>query len=227
MRGWPAAAGAAPATLLSQLGGDLAAAHRRAGCWAAQRREPCSYLPSSPRLPPRAPTPRSFTPEIYPVTCQGNGDVKLPFGSPEYVGLGFSVFAMLIVIELFGSPFLRNASVIISLLFGARRPALLLSACVLLLLAPERPASVFFWLGRAAGWLRPHGVACAPGCAAARLRAFRLPACRPPGRSLPARPAGAGYMLAAVTSHDGKSYVTTKQIDAAPGITFLWTKSIK
>jgi hypothetical protein len=37
------------------------------------------------------------------------------------VGLGFSVFAMLIVIELFGSPFLRNISVIIALMFGKGR----------------------------------------------------------------------------------------------------------
>lgn len=47
-----------------------------------------------------------------------NGDVKLPFGSPEYVGLGFSVFIMIIIIEVFGSPFLRNVAVIIGLLFG-------------------------------------------------------------------------------------------------------------
>lgn len=90
-----------------------------------------------------------YTPKVFPVKCSGNGDVLLPFGSPEYVGLGFSVFAMLIIIELFGSPFLRNISVIIALLFG--------------------------------------------------------------------------YMLAGVTSHDGKDYVTSSQIDAAPAITFLWT----
>ena len=43
--------------------------------------------------------------------CDGNGDVRLPFGSPEYVGLGTSVFATLILVELFGSPAMRNTSV--------------------------------------------------------------------------------------------------------------------
>jgi uracil-xanthine permease len=42
----------------------------------------------------------------------------LPFGSPEYVGLGFSVVFMLILVELFGSPFMKNCNVIIALLFG-------------------------------------------------------------------------------------------------------------
>ncbi|CAM9246050.1 unnamed protein product [Discosporangium mesarthrocarpum] len=30
------------------------------------------------------------------VPCSGNGDVALPFGSSQYIGLGFSVFAMLV-----------------------------------------------------------------------------------------------------------------------------------
>ena len=51
-------------------------------------------------------------------TCDGNGDVIKPFGSPEYVALGFSVVLMLILVELFGSPFMKNANVIIALLFG-------------------------------------------------------------------------------------------------------------
>ena len=50
--------------------------------------------------------------------CDGSGDVMLPFGSPEYVGLGFSVVFMLILVELFGSPFMKNCNVIIALLFG-------------------------------------------------------------------------------------------------------------
>lgn len=50
--------------------------------------------------------------------CDGNGDVIKPFGSPEYIGLGFSVVLMLILVELFGSPFMKNANVIIALLFG-------------------------------------------------------------------------------------------------------------
>ena len=41
----------------------------------------------------------------------GNGDVQLPFGSAPYVGLGMSVFVMLVLIEVFGSPFMRNCQV--------------------------------------------------------------------------------------------------------------------
>eukprot|EP00931_Biecheleriopsis_adriatica_P030501 TRINITY_DN17989_c0_g1_i4.p1 TRINITY_DN17989_c0_g1~~TRINITY_DN17989_c0_g1_i4.p1 ORF type:complete len:605 (-),score=111.75 TRINITY_DN17989_c0_g1_i4:47-1861(-) len=51
-------------------------------------------------------------------TCCEAGEVLLPFGSPELIGLGFSVFSMLIIIELFGSPILKNCNVIIALLFG-------------------------------------------------------------------------------------------------------------
>ena len=51
-------------------------------------------------------------------TCDGNGEVIKAFGSPEYIALGFSVMLMLIIIELFGSPFMKNANVIIALLFG-------------------------------------------------------------------------------------------------------------
>jgi len=40
---------------------------------------------------------------VFP-TCSGNGDVKLPFGSPEYLGLGMVVFVTLVVVELFGDP---------------------------------------------------------------------------------------------------------------------------
>ena len=50
--------------------------------------------------------------------CDGNGDVVKPFGSTEYIALGFSVVLMLILVELFGSPFMKNANVIIALLFG-------------------------------------------------------------------------------------------------------------
>ncbi len=51
-------------------------------------------------------------------TCCEAGDVALPFGSPELIGLGFSVFVMLVLVELFGSPMMKNCNVIIALLFG-------------------------------------------------------------------------------------------------------------
>ncbi|KAL0033065.1 hypothetical protein WJX79_000796 [Trebouxia sp. C0005] len=50
--------------------------------------------------------------------CTGNGEVELRFGSPEYVGLGALVFLLLVLLETFGSPFMRNCEVIIALLLG-------------------------------------------------------------------------------------------------------------
>ncbi|CAM9697695.1 unnamed protein product [Ectocarpus fasciculatus] len=52
------------------------------------------------------------------IPCGGNGEVVLPFGSAVYVGLGFSVFAMLVFLEVFGSPFMRSINVVVALLFG-------------------------------------------------------------------------------------------------------------
>lgn len=40
--------------------------------------------------------------------CPGNGDVALPFGSAPYVGLGLIVYSLLVFMEVFGSPFIRN-----------------------------------------------------------------------------------------------------------------------
>lgn len=83
-----------------------------------------------------------------------NGDVKLPFGSAAYIGLGFAVFSMILVLELFGSPFLRNVEVVVALLVScARSPG---------------PAWALNWCGRAAVW---------PPC----LSSFMKPsqACRP------------------------------------------------
>ena len=34
-----------------------------------------------------------------------------------------------------------------------------------------------------------------------------------------------GYGLAAIPTHEGNHYVNTDRIDAAPGITFLWTET--
>ena len=50
--------------------------------------------------------------------CTGNGQVVLPFGAAEYVGLGFIVFLFLILTEIFGSPFIRNCQVAIAILIG-------------------------------------------------------------------------------------------------------------
>jgi NCS2 family nucleobase:cation symporter-2 len=45
------------------------------------------------------------------VPCTNNGTVVLPFGDRNYLGLGFVVFVSFIVIEFFGSPFMKNTQV--------------------------------------------------------------------------------------------------------------------
>ncbi|PWW76076.1 Xanthine/uracil permease [Tuber magnatum] len=42
----------------------------------------------------------------------------LPWGSAEFIGLGFSVFIAIILCERFGSPIMQSTSVVIGLLFG-------------------------------------------------------------------------------------------------------------
>jgi uric acid-xanthine permease len=42
----------------------------------------------------------------------------LTWGSPEYIGLGFLSFISIVLTEFFGSPFLKNASVIVGLAVG-------------------------------------------------------------------------------------------------------------
>jgi uracil-xanthine permease len=50
--------------------------------------------------------------------CLGNGDVQLGYVSGPYIGLGFSVFLIFLIVEIFGSPFMRNTMVIWGLLGG-------------------------------------------------------------------------------------------------------------
>jgi xanthine/uracil permease len=42
----------------------------------------------------------------------------LPWGSAQYIGLGFSVFLTILLTERFGSPIMKSASVIMGLLVG-------------------------------------------------------------------------------------------------------------
>mmetsp|Transcript_11358 Transcript_11358/g.13431 ORF Transcript_11358/g.13431 Transcript_11358/m.13431 type:complete len:602 (-) Transcript_11358:412-2217(-) len=51
-------------------------------------------------------------------TCCAAGDVYLPFGSSQYVGLGFSVLCFLLLVEMVGSAFMKNCNVVLALLFG-------------------------------------------------------------------------------------------------------------
>jgi xanthine/uracil permease len=39
-------------------------------------------------------------------------------GSPAYIGMGFLTFSMIVIIEIFGSPFMRNASLVLALFIG-------------------------------------------------------------------------------------------------------------
>ncbi|KAK9822799.1 hypothetical protein WJX74_011059 [Apatococcus lobatus] len=50
--------------------------------------------------------------------CKGNGSVQLPYGSPQYLGLGAVCFLAFFLIETFGSPFMRNAEIILALFIG-------------------------------------------------------------------------------------------------------------
>ncbi|KAL7552193.1 hypothetical protein ACHAWF_016716, partial [Thalassiosira exigua] len=63
------------------------------------------------------PQPEFPIPENPSAYCE-NGDVILPFGSPEYIGLGFSVLVFLVAIEIFGSTFMKNCNMILALLLG-------------------------------------------------------------------------------------------------------------
>ncbi|KAL5529884.1 hypothetical protein ACEPAF_6141 [Sanghuangporus sanghuang] len=55
---------------------------------------------------------------IYQLCPNINAPRPLPWGSPEFIGLGFLSFVSIILTELFGSPFLKNISIIIGLAVG-------------------------------------------------------------------------------------------------------------
>ncbi|CAO3590376.1 unnamed protein product [Absidia cylindrospora] len=57
--------------------------------------------------------------EGYYVNCPNNdAPHALPWGSPEYLGLGLSVFATIVLIENFGSAFMKNAQIVLGLIVG-------------------------------------------------------------------------------------------------------------
>ncbi|EGN94967.1 hypothetical protein SERLA73DRAFT_60987 [Serpula lacrymans var. lacrymans S7.3] len=55
---------------------------------------------------------------IYMLCPSTQAPKALPWGSPEFIGLGFLSFISIILTELFGSPFLKNASIIVGLAVG-------------------------------------------------------------------------------------------------------------
>ena len=50
--------------------------------------------------------------------CGGSGNVEDVYGASEYVGLGFLTFVTIMSVEVFGSPFMRNCSCVIGLLWS-------------------------------------------------------------------------------------------------------------
>ncbi|KAJ6072738.1 hypothetical protein N7467_010823 [Penicillium canescens] len=55
----------------------------------------------------------------YYALCPDTAAPKpLPWGHPKLIGLGFSVFVTIIIVELFGSPLMRSASVVFGLAVG-------------------------------------------------------------------------------------------------------------
>jgi uric acid-xanthine permease len=55
---------------------------------------------------------------IIPKCSPGNGDVALFCGNGAYLGLGLATAGFMVIVELFGSPFLKNCNVVLGLLFG-------------------------------------------------------------------------------------------------------------
>eukprot|EP00971_Amphidinium_carterae_P083398 1650594-Amphidinium_carterae.1 len=53
-----------------------------------------------------------------PQLCQGNGEVALAFGAPEYIGLSWSVILFTMFLQFVGSPFLKSTSLFFGLMFG-------------------------------------------------------------------------------------------------------------
>jgi xanthine/uracil permease len=52
------------------------------------------------------------------VFIQIERSLQTSWGSAEYIGLGFLSFITIVIVEMFGSPFMRNASIIIGLVVG-------------------------------------------------------------------------------------------------------------
>ncbi|KAJ5377024.1 hypothetical protein N7509_013910 [Penicillium cosmopolitanum] len=55
---------------------------------------------------------------IYALCPDIGAPKPLPWGHPKLIGLGFSVFVTIIIVEIFGSPLMRSASVVFGLAVG-------------------------------------------------------------------------------------------------------------
>ena len=55
---------------------------------------------------------------LYSMCPDTNAPHPLPWGSAEFIGLGFSVFATIVLVENLGSPFMKSAQIVIGLIVG-------------------------------------------------------------------------------------------------------------
>ncbi|KAJ5541899.1 Xanthine/uracil/vitamin C permease [Penicillium sp. DV-2018c] len=60
-----------------------------------------------------------FDPSARALCPSANAPRPLPWGSPEFIGLGFLVFVTIIICERWGPPILKSCSVIVGLLVGS------------------------------------------------------------------------------------------------------------
>jgi len=82
--------------------------------------------------------------------CPNVGVPKpLPWGSAQFIGLGFSVFVTIIICERFGSPIMKSCAVVIGLLIG----------CI---------------IGGAVGYFDPSGITAAPAASFVWVHTFPL-----------------------------------------------------
>jgi xanthine/uracil permease len=168
-----------------------------------------------------------------PPGCSGNGEIKLPYGSVEYVALGSSCFFMMLFVEMFGNPFMKNCNVVISLLFGY------IVACFASL-SPEHPKAVGFGFGTGVSCKNGTGFVCptfnyedAAGfaslsdlkdgisagktaCSDACPGFSYTPACS----SVPAK-----FNPCDLDLSGSLDYVTSQKIGLAPMFTFLWAET--
>lgn len=83
------------------------------GCQARPTSGPLSLCPNvgAPRAAPYVPF---FLISLLHSKVNGCNS----WGSPQFIGLGFLSFVSIILTEIFGSPFLKNISIIVGLLVG-------------------------------------------------------------------------------------------------------------
>jgi uric acid-xanthine permease len=77
--------------------------------------------------------------------CPSNtGKHALPWGSAEFIGLGFSVWISIVIIERFGSPLMKSCAVVLGLIVGI----IISAACGYFDNSPinAAPAATFIWV---------------------------------------------------------------------------------